>query len=222
MVLSGLVYWLRSAPTWRDLPPCYGSWNTVYKYWRRFNSLGVIARIHAHVARPKGRLRLIDATFIKVHQHAANWAAEPNNQGIGRSKGGPTTKLHAVVDEYGTLVAIVLTAGNVNDWTVAPELVSDLTYKTILADKAYDTNGLRSLIQKAHSTACIPSHARRTEPLPYDSELYKMRHVVENTFQRLKVFRSIDTRYQKLLELVEGAVLFGSLLLQLGYHAETR
>jgi len=222
LVLSGIVLWLRSAPAWRDLPQCYGAWNTVYQYWRRFNKLGIIAKLHAHVARPRGRLRLIDATFMKVHQHAANGPGTPEEKGIGRSKGGPTTKLHAVVDEYGTLVGIVLTAGNVNDCSAAPVLLKDLTYKKILADKAYDTNALRQIIYEAHSTACIPSKAQRKVAFEYDAELYKLRHVVENTFQRLKVFRTIDTRYQKLLEHVEGAILFGALLVALGYRAESR
>lgn len=217
-----MVYWLRAAVPWRDLPPCYGSWNTVYKYWRILNSEGLVARIHAHVAKPRGRLRLIDATFIKVHQHAANWSGDPRTRGIGKTKGGRTTKLHAVVDEFGTLVAIVLTAGNVNDCKAAPDLLTDQTYKTVLADKAYDTNALRDLIKEAHSTACIPSCSRRKVALPYDADLYKLRHVVENSFQKLKVFRTIDTRYQKLLELVEGAVLFGALLLHLGYEAGSR
>lgn len=221
-MLSGLVYWLRSAPTWRDLPRCYGKWNTVYQYWRLLNTLGVIAQIHALVAKPKGRLRMIDATFIKVHQHAANSPGNPAEKGIGRSKGGPTTKLHAVVDEFGILVAIALTAGNVNDCTAASILLDGITYKTILADKAYDTNALRELIENAHSKACIPSRANRKDPIAHDTNLYKLRHVVENSFQRLKVFRTIDTRYQKRLDFVEGAILFGSLLIGLGYRAESR
>lgn len=221
-VLSGIVYWLRSAPAWRDLPHCYGAWQTVYSYWRLLNADGIISRIHAKVAKPKGRLRLIDATFLKVHQHAANGRGTPEEQGIGRSKGGPTTKLHALVDEYGTLVAVVLTPGNVNDCTAAPLLLDGVAYKRILADKAYDTDYLRQLIRDGHSQACIPSKGNRKKPYEYDKELYKLRHIVENVFQRLKVFRSIDTRYQKILDLVEGATLFGSLLIQLGYRAGDR
>ena len=222
LVLSGIVYWLRSAPAWRDLPRCFGAWIIVYKYWRLLNRLGVPARIHAHVAKPRGRLRLIDATFIKVHQHAASSPGDPESRGIGRSKGEATTKLHAVVDEFGTLVSIVLTPGNVHDCKVAPGLLEGLTFKTILADRAYDTNALRKVIAEAHSSACIPNMPQRKASFHYDVELYNLRHVIENVFQRLKVFRSIDTRYQKLLEMVEGAVLFGASLVQLGYRAEAR
>ena len=178
--------------------------------------------MHAHVAKPRGRLRLIDATFIKVHQHAASSPGDPKTRGIGRSKGGATTKLHAVVDEFGTLVAIALTPGNVHDSKAAGSLLDGLTFKTILADKAYDTNALRKQIAEAHSKACIPSMPQRKAVFKYDAELYKLRHVVENVFQRLKVFRSIDTRYQKLLEMVEGAIFLGALLVQLGYRAEPR
>ena len=72
------------------------------------------------------------------------------------SKGGPTTKLHAVVDEYGTLVAIVVTAGNVNDCSAAPVLLKDLTYKTILADKAYDTVGGRLKVYHSGTGQSVP------------------------------------------------------------------
>ena len=181
-----------------------------------------MGKIHAQVAKPRGRLRLIDATFLKVHQHAANPPGGAEGQGIGRSKGGPTTKLHAVVDEHGTLASLRLTAGNRNDCKVAPELLEHCFQKTILADKAYDTNLIREIIRQKKSVACIPSSPRRRRPLPYDPELYKLRHVVENTFQRLKCFRAIDTRYQKLLKNVQGAVCLGATLLLLGYRVEPR
>lgn len=165
---------------------------------------------------------MIDATFMKVHQHAANGVGTPESRGIGKTKGGKTTKLHAIVDEDGTLACFSLSPGNLNDCTAAPELLSQLSYKTILADKAYDTNALRELIAQAHCSACIPPKQNRKEPHPYDAELYKLRHVVENTFQRLKVFRSMDTRFQKKLEHVEGAVFFASTLLALNYRVASR
>ena len=165
---------------------------------------------------------MIDATFMKVHQHASNSSGTPESRGIGKTKGGRTTKLHAVVDEFGTMVCFVLSPGNLNDCKAAPEPLVQLWYKTILADKAYDTNALREIISHAHSSACIPPKQNRKEPYPYDSELYKLRHVVENAFQRLKVFRTIDTRFQKKLQHVEGAIYLASSLIALEYKVASR
>ena len=165
---------------------------------------------------------MIDATFFKVHQHGANPRGGAANQGIGRSKGGPTTKLHALVDEFGTLVGLELSAGNRNDCVVAPVLLAAVSSKTVLADRAYDTDAIRHLLRQNRSKACIPSAPRRRVVIPHDEELYRRRHIVENVFQRLKVFRTVDTRYQKLLRNVEGAVLCASVLLTLGYQAPSR
>jgi transposase len=68
----------------------------------------------------------------------------------------------------------------------------------LIADKAYDTNHLRTLLAERSIQAVIPSSARRTTPIPHDREVYRQRNLIERMFARLKDFRRVATRYDKL------------------------
>ena len=72
-----------------------------------------------------------------------------------------------------------------------------MEFEVLIADKAFDNNALRAVLNDRGATAVIPSKADRTTPIPHDAEMYKWRHLVENFFQRLKEFRRIATRYDK-------------------------
>ena len=95
---------------------------------------------------------------------------------------------------------IILTPGNIADCTVAPECVRHLaeTLKRLLADKAYDFNAFREELDQQGISAVIPSRSNRKKPIPHDQEAYKGRNVIERCFGRLKDFRRIATRYDKL------------------------
>ena len=84
--------------------------------------------------------------------------------------------------------------------TVAPECVRHLaeTLKRLLADKAYDSNAFREELDQQGISAVIPSRSNRKKPIPHDQEAYKGRNVIERCFGRLKDFRRIATRYDKL------------------------
>ncbi len=92
----------------------------------------------------------------------------------------------------------MLTPGQACDLDGADELLPDLEARTILADKAYDADErVLDPLQDAGKTAVIPPKRNRKEPRPYDKELYKARHLIENFFCKLKQFRAIATRYDK-------------------------
>jgi transposase len=74
----------------------------------------------------------------------------------------------------------------------------------ILADKAYDSDGFIAFLEERGLGHCIPSKANRKNPRPHNSRRYKKRHRVENAFQRLKEFRAVATRYEKLSETIPG------------------
>ncbi|MFM8901189.1 MAG: transposase, partial [Burkholderiales bacterium] len=78
------------------------------------------------------------------------------------------------------------------------ELLEGICAKALIADKAYDTNEIVGIAQNQGMTAIIPSRANRQHPRPLDKVRYKARHLVENLFQRMKVFRRFATRYEKL------------------------
>ena len=122
------------------------------------------------------------------------------NQCIGVSRGGRSTKIHAVVDALGNPIEVMLTAGNVHDVTVAEKLLSRIRLKgsTVLADKAYGKWALREFIANHDADFCIPSKDNETDPWFVDWWLYKERHLVETFFLKLKEFRRVATRYDKL------------------------
>ena len=116
------------------------------------------------------------------------------------SHGGRSTKIHAVVDALGNPIEVMLTAGNVHDVTVAEKLISrvDLKGTTVLADKAYGKWALREFIADHDADFCIPPKDNETDPWYVDWWLYKERHLVERFFLKLKEFRRVAIRYDKL------------------------
>jgi len=119
-------------------------------------------------------------------------------QAIGRSRGGRTTKIHALCDEQGRPHAILLTGGNVADITAAATLVSAVAPPgELLGDKGYDANHLRRFLAERGTAAVIPSTTSRKVAIPHDAERYRLRNVIERTFCRIKDFRGIATRYDK-------------------------
>jgi transposase len=119
-------------------------------------------------------------------------------QAIGRSRGGPTTKIHALCDQLGRLYALMLTGGQVHDiWGARGLLACVATPARFLGDKAYDADDIRDYLAAQGSEAVIPSKANRKEPKPHDPITYKMRNIIERSFNRLKDWRGIATRYDK-------------------------
>jgi transposase len=104
-----------------------------------------------------------------------------------------------MTDGEGRPRLFLLAPGNLHDVTLAPELVRTIgPIERLIADKAYDTNSFRRLLSQLGTEAVIPSIARRTVPIPYDRQTYRRRNLIERMFGRLKDFRRIATRYDKL------------------------
>ena len=121
------------------------------------------------------------------------------DQAIGRSRGGRTTKIHALIDAAGRPLAFRLTGGNVADITVAaPLLCQRAPSAWLIGDKGYDADHLRALLDSRGTIAVIPNKSNRKRLFPFDAERYKGRNVIERTNCRIKDFRAIATRYDKL------------------------
>jgi transposase len=120
------------------------------------------------------------------------------DEAIGRSRGGLSTKIHATVDALGNPTGVALSPGQAHDLEGADALLPGLAAATLIADKAFDAEErvLKPLAQ-AGKAAVIPPKANRKQPRPYDRDLYKARHLIENFFARLKQYRAIATRYDK-------------------------
>lgn len=119
-------------------------------------------------------------------------------QEIGRSRGGLSTKLHVTVDALGNPLRVILSAGQLSDINYAAQLIDHLPTQAVIADKGYDANHFMATIEVSGAQAVIPPRSNRLTPRPFDRDLYKARNLVERFFARLKHFRRIATRYDKL------------------------
>jgi transposase len=94
---------------------------------------------------------------------------------------------------------LLLSAGNVNDLAMAVPLLSGAgPVRRVVADRAYDANSLRQFLAEQGAEAVIPSTTSRKQPIPYDRTAYRQRNLIERMFGRLKDWRRIATRYDKL------------------------
>jgi transposase len=120
-------------------------------------------------------------------------------QAIGRSRGGRNTKIHALADAKGRLLAILLTGGQANDCPVAKRLLRRVKpAKYAIGDKAYDSAELREDMHECGTKPVIPNRSCRKQPFSFNKRLYKIRWRIESAFNRLKDFRRVATRYDKL------------------------
>jgi transposase len=102
-----------------------------------------------------------------------------------------------LIDALGNLVRFILLPGQRHDSIAVDPLVTGVDFEALIGDKAFDSNKLRAALNERGAAAVIPPKANRTEPIVYDEEMYKWRHLVENFFCDLKAFRRIATRYEK-------------------------
>ena len=200
LTVEGILYRMRAGVPWRDLPKEFGSWNNIYK---RFNDwsfkLKLFSIFHTLAADPDLEWKMIDGSVIKAHQHAAG-ARKTEEKSIGKSVGGNTSKILMVVDSHGNPIDFEITEGQVHDITQATELVERTPESVyVIADKGYDGEYLRWVIEECGSIAVIPRKENsKIGNNDLDQWVYKQRHLVENVFARLKHFRAIATRFDKL------------------------
>jgi len=120
-------------------------------------------------------------------------------QAIGRSRGGRNTKIHALADAKGRLIAILLTGGEAHDYPIAKRLIRRVKPpKRMLGDTAYDGDELREELDERGTKPVIPNRSNRIRLFSFNKRLYKLRWRIESAFNRLKDFRRIATRYDKL------------------------
>ncbi|WP_425556663.1 IS5 family transposase, partial [Gordonia humi] len=247
-VVEGIAYRYRTGIPWRDLPrEVFGPWQTVWKRHRRYAQDGTWDRVLAHVlaeADAAGRIDWnlsVDATIARAHQHATNTprarirtqgaasnhknlaldGGEPAGHGIGRSRGGLTTKIHRAVDGRGRPLVNIVTGGQRNDGAMLAEVLADIYVPRIgagrprtrpdavLADKAYATGVNRTILRGKQIAVVIPEKSTQVNsrkkrgrnggrPPSFDAERYKDRNVVERSFAWSKQWRGLATRYDKL------------------------
>lgn len=219
LTVEGILYRIRAGCPWRDLPRYFGKYNTVYRAFNRWSDKGIPQLILQELSKEADcEWVFIDASYIKAHQHAHGAAGE-NDEAIGMSRGGNTSKIHMSADSNGNPLYFELSAGNVADVTMAGALLEhiDLTHCEVLsADKGYDSDALRTEIEQHNVKANIPyRESRKEKNVKMDWFLYGTRHLIENTFARLKHFRAIATRYDKLKRHYHSSVTWACIVIWL-------
>ena len=117
---------------------------------------------------------------------------------MGRSRGGLTTKIHALVDANGLPILLKLTAGQAHDGRSAADMVDGLGEgQILLADRGYDSDALRARLKKQGAWGNIKPMPNRVNIPSFSAYLYRFRNLVECFFNKLKHFRAVATRYEK-------------------------
>lgn len=192
------IYWMaRTGAQWREIPSEYGNWNSVFKRFNSWSKKGIWDDfLKFCIQDPDLEYVTIDATIVRAHACAAGYG-EQEAEGLGRSKGGFTTKIHAKVDALGNPLQFIITPGQRNDVTQAENLLKNVTGSYVLADKGYDSKEVRTMLKQNKCESVIPSKINSKDPCNYDKDIYKERHVVECFFSKIKYFRHIFSRFDK-------------------------
>lgn len=199
VVISCAIWVIKYGRSWSDIPPTYGKHNTIRKRFSRWSKCGKFRDAFKDLAKRTGKrnIAMIDSTVVKAHRTAASMKNDKKPREIGRSVGGLTTKIHLLANIERKPLDFTLTGGEVSDVKEGTDIIEKnlKCIKTLLADKAYDTDQMRELLTSGKKEVCIPPKSNRKKPSYFDRELYKKRSNVEIMFSRLKDWRGIAMRY---------------------------
>ncbi len=173
--------------------------------------------MHDHFAQdPDMENIILDSTVVRAHPCAAGARKKDGGQAaqaLGRSRGGFSTKIYVNVDGLGNPLRFRLTAGQRHDITQADALIADYAFERLIADTSYDADAFRQVLADKPAEAVIPSRRNRQAPHDYDPHLYKERHLVECFINKLKHYRRIFSRFDKLAQCYLGFLsLAGALI----------
>ncbi|MEZ5664699.1 MAG: IS5 family transposase [Burkholderiaceae bacterium] len=215
-VVNAMLYVAEHGCKWRGLPKRFGNWHTIYTRMRRWEKAGVLDKMFQELQREQVvRIRIeavsLDSTSIKVHPDGTG-ALKNGPQSIGKSRGGWTTKVHLVAADARTAVTFSLSPGQAHDAPEGRRLLQSLgpTSRPIhlLMDRAYEGNETRQLALDLGFIPVVPPTRTRLDPWEYDRAMYRRRNEVERLFRRLKGYRRIFSRFEKLDAMFLGFLSF--------------
>ena len=212
--IEALLWLARTGAPWRDLPPELMNWRTAWRRLQRWTVAGVWGRVcdqlRAMAPEAGWEAHMLDSSVIRAHAHASGARRTAGGQALGRSRGGFSTKLHLRCDGRGRPVAFHLTGGERHDLLGVGPLFEAGTLRTGRrgrprwkpdagsADKAYSAAWLLEAFCRKGIVPVIPSRSDQPENPDFDREVYRKRNLVERLVGKLKQFRRVATRYDKL------------------------
>jgi putative transposase len=156
-----------------------------------------------------------DRSRSPAHRRGAQGQRGADAQGLGRSRGGLSTKIHAATEALGLPIRLIGSPGQRNDIAFAHELVNGIDAEAAIADKGYDADHLVERLVEGGIETVIPPKRNRKVQRAYDADLYKERNRIERFFNKLKQFRRVATRYDKLLANFMGFVKLAAIAIWL-------
>ena len=217
MFLEGVYFIMRTGAQWIELPKYYGNYKSIHRRFICWSKKGIWNDLHAHFAIDHdGESFMIDGSVVRAHACASGYQkGKQEEQALGRSKGGFSTKIHALVDALGNPIKFILTPGQSSEIKQAPELIKDIHNANILGDKAFDCDEFIQQIESQNCIPVIPSRSNRKVQRDVDYYLYKERHLIECFFSKIKHFRRIFSRFDKMAEAYMGFLAFASTIIWL-------
>jgi len=212
--LEAIYYLCRTGCQVRLLPKEYGNCFSIYQKFLRWKKRGIWEALFDNFKDMDGEYFSIDATIIRANQCAAGYG-RGWHEDLGRSCGGLSTKIHALVDALGNAAKFLLSPGNEHDIKKADELTEGLENTQVIGDRAYDSKEFVDSMKNKGCEAVIPSRSNSKEKREIDRHLYKERHLVENFFSKIKWFRGVATRYCKTSSSYMSFLMFAGTMLWL-------
>ncbi|MCH8247804.1 MAG: IS5 family transposase [Bacteroidetes bacterium] len=206
-VLNAILYVAENGCKWRGLPKHFGNWHTIYTRMNRWAKAGVLDRVFTslqkeQIIRIKIEAMSIDSTIVKVHPDGTGALKKKGPQSIGKSRGGWTTKIHMVAADARTAITFSLSPGQAHDAPEGERLLRALkpveSNVYMIMDRAYEGDQTRQLVLELGFTPVVPPKQNRIAPWEYDRVMYRRRNEIERLFRRLKGFRRIFSRFDKL------------------------
>lgn len=197
--IEAIFYMVKTGCQWRLLPDYYGCWRAVHKRFKKWSDQNIWTFLFESVqVNPDMEYVMIDSTIVRAHACAAGYGKNNQEQeALGKSKGGFSTKIHTLVDALGNPLKFILTPGQSSDIKQAIPLTEEIFDIPVLADKGYDADVLLQNLKKHNCSAVIPSRCNRKQPREHDKFLYQDRNRIECFFGKVKHFRKIFSRFDK-------------------------
>ena len=219
-MLNGVLWVLSVGGSWRDIPESFGKWQTIYSRFRRWVREGLWDKIWNNLLRRIDRNRKIarklwsvDGSVVRAHRSAAGGSRKSTRNGVenglGRSRGGYSTKIHIVCEPKGIPLGVTVTHGQKSEAPEFPNVMDAIPIKlyrksqrpkALAGDKAYSSKAIRTWLNRRDIKDVIPRRSNEKQVRHFAKWLYKQRNVVERLIGRLKEFRRIATRYDKTKE----------------------